>query len=481
MKVVSIGTYDRLGGAARAAFRQHQALRAAGIDHWMLAGKKSSDDPFVVEAPPMRHSFIRARKADLIRQFAIDRNRTPLSNTWFSFPLRDKGLAALEVVRSADILNIHWSSGFVSLSGLDELFSLGKPVVITLHDQWAFTGGCHYTSGCDEFRRTCTSCPQLAVDPFNVPATVLRLRRDLGHARRATVVSPSRWMFDTASASPAMAGWRHEHIAMPLDLEVFKFQPREVARATLGLKPGPWRVLFVADRVAERRKGFQDLVAVASLVSSVADRPVHFLALGQSFDVPPELASRVELLGSISENDRIAATYAAADCLLLPSHEDNLPNTMTEALACGTPVIGYNIGGLPDLVRSGQTGALVQRGDTNALAQALIQLLSSGATESFRQACRNAAETHCSYPVHARKCLELYNELLATHVPDTSPPIDYDAQLWDRCLQLLLHRLELRSEFSDADKRTIIAGRLEIARLLQPQGPAPALNRWIWV
>lgn len=481
MKVVSIGTYDRQGGAARAAFRQHQALRRAGVDHWMLVGKKSSDDPFIVEAPPMRHSHIRSRKAELIRQFGIDRNRTSLSDTWFSFPLRDTGLAALDLVRSADIINVHWCSALLSLTGLDELFSLGKPVVLTLHDQWAYTGGCHYAASCEGFRKDCASCPQLAVDPFNVPATVLRLRQELARSRRGTVVSPSRWMCRTASESSVLSGWRHEHIPMPLDLDAFKPQPREAALASLGLKPGPWRILFVADRVAERRKGFHDLVEAAARVTSVAGRPVHFLAMGQHTEISSELASRVEFVGSLSDDEKIAATYSASDCLLLPSHEDNLPNTMTEALACGTPVVGYDIGGLPDLVRAGQSGALVAKGDTHALAQALTNLLASGATESLRPACRRIAEENCSYPGHARRCIDLYENLLVTHPASTSSPVDYDAQLWDECIKLLLNRLELRPEFSETDQKTIIAGRLEIARLLYPHGAAPTPNRWIWV
>ncbi|MBX3379773.1 MAG: glycosyltransferase [Phycisphaeraceae bacterium] len=481
MKVVSIGTYDRLGGAARAAFRQHEALRLAGVDHWMLVGKKSSRDPFVVEAPPMRQSYIRSRKAELIRQFGIDRNRTPLSDTWFSFPLRDNGLAALDILRSADIINVHWCSALLSLTGLDELCALGKPIVLTLHDQWAFTGGCHYSAGCEGFRKDCSSCPQLAVDPFHVPATVLRLRQELTRARRGTVVSPSRWMCRTACESPVLAGWRHEHIPMPLDMEAFKPQPRETALAHLGLKPGPWRILFVADRVAERRKGFQDLVEAAALVTSVADRPVHFLAMGQHSELSSELAPRVEFVGSLSDDEKIAATYSASDCLLLPSHEDNLPNTMTEALACGTPVVGYDIGGLPDLIRPGESGTLVPKGDIQSLAQALINLLSSGETESLRPACRRIAEENCSYPGHARRCIDLYENLLATHTPATSPPVDYDARLWDESIKLLLHRLELRSEFSETDKQTIIAGRLEIARLFYPNGAAPLPNRWIWI
>lgn len=481
MKVVSIGTYDLGGGAARAAFRQHEALRRAGMDHWMLVGKKTSTDPYVIEAPPMPRSYIRSRKASLIRQFAIDRNRTPLSDTWFSFPLRDTGLAELDLVRSSDIINVHWASGFLSLNGLDELFTLNKPVIFTLHDQWAYTGGCHYTAGCEGFRKDCSGCPQLAIDPYNVPATTLRLRKELAQARRGTVVGPSLWMHRTASDSPVFAGWRHEHLPMPLDLDAFTPQPRESALAQLNLTPGPWRILFVADRVSEKRKGFHDLLDVARRVESVSGRAVHFLAMGKAADIPPDLEPRIESVGHLSDIAQIAATYSAADAMLLPSYEDNLPNTMLEALACGTPVIGYDIGGLPDMVRPNQSGALVPKDDTAALAKALTDILASGATESLRHSCRQIAEQNFSYPLHAQRCFDLYENLLASPLPaQTSPPRDYDQELWAECMKLLIHRLELSDEFSETDKTTIIAGRAELTRLVDPQAQRPGVSRWNW-
>ena len=380
MKVVSITTFDIGGGAARAGFRQHEALRRAGVDHWILAGKKLSADPFTVEAPPMRNSYVRSRQASLVRQFAIDRNRTALSDTWFSFPLRDTGLAEIEQVRSADIIDVQWSSAFVSLDGLEELFALGKPVTFTLHDQWAYTGGCHYTAGCERYLTDCRGCPQLAVDPIGVPAITLQLRKSLGAARRGTVIGPSRWMHETARRAPVFAGWRHEHLPMPLDTGVFVPRNRAEAQRHLGLGPGPWRVLFVAERVAEKRKGFSDLLEAGAKLGLIAGRPVHFVAMGTAPDRPADFGVRIQYLGKLDDQKDVAAAYSAADVMLLPSHEDNLPNTMLEALACGTPVIGYDIGGLPDAVRPGLTGKLVPVGDVGALAGAIREVLESGAS-----------------------------------------------------------------------------------------------------
>ncbi len=481
MKVVSIGTYDNLGGAARAAFRQHEALGRAGIDHWMLVGKKDSTDPKVIEAPPMPRSFVRSTKATLIRGFTIDKNRTPLSDTWFSFPLRDIGLAALDLVQSADIINIHWCSGLLSLNGLDEFLALRKPIVITCHDQWAYTGGCHYTSGCDGFLRDCSACPQLARDPVGVPATVHRLRSEIARTRRATVVSPSRWMHELASKAPAFAGWRCEHLPMPLDTDVFTPQPRDAALATLGLTPGPWRILFVAERVAEKRKGFDDLVHAASMIEPVAGRPVHFVAMGTPIELKGDLAQRVEFLGLLKDPAKIAAAYSAADAMILPSHEDNLPNTMLEALACGTPVVAYNVGGMPDLIRPGESGTLVPRGDIPALAGAVRHMLSSGQTQSLRESCRRIAEQIFSYPVHARRCIDLYEQLLASPLPPPSTPTtNYDAVLWDAAVKLLVDCLQIRPETTAAEREKILAGRMDLQRLVDIEAGRALSPGWKW-
>lgn len=428
----------------------------------------------------MPNSYIRSRKAELVRQFAIERNRTPVSDTWFSLPLRDTGIAEIDVVRDSDIIHVHWCSGLLSLNGLDELFSLGKPVVLTLHDQWAFTGGCHYSAGCDGFRTGCETCPQLDRDPVGVPAVTLRLRRQMALSRRGTVVSPSRWMLRTASESPVFSGWNHEHVPNAIDTDVFKPQARSDARRALNLAPDPWWILFVSERVAERRKGFADVLRVASRLESVAGRPIRFLALGAPIELPPELSGRFEFTGKLDQESRIVAAYSAADALLLPSYEDNLPNTMVEAIACGTPVVGFETGGIPDLVLPGISGLIVPTGDAEGLAGALAEILASCPSESLRESCRALAVRTCSYEAHARQCVALYQRLLAEPATHTAPAQDYDTPLWDAAIDLLRDRLELRPDFTQSEKIAIMAAWLEINRLLDSQAANPVTNRWNW-
>ncbi|HEX8878050.1 MAG TPA: glycosyltransferase [Phycisphaerales bacterium] len=465
MKVVTLSTYDITGGAARCAQRHHEALRAAGVDHNLLVAWKRSSDPAILPVPPYRKAIAQGARAEFLQRLTIERNRAPGADTWFTFPFVDCGADGLSIVRDADVIEVHWCSGLVSLDGLDALFALGKPVVITLHDQWLFTGGCHYSGGCEGYLRDCATCPQLAHDPVGVPATVLSLRKQLGARRRGTVIGTSRWIHALARSSPVFAGWRHEHLPSALDLRVYRPRPRDEARREIDLDDAAWNVLFVADRFSEKRKGFDDLVAAARQIGTVAGRPVRFVAMGQPVELDPALADRVRFLGVQHDQARIAAIYAACDAMLIPSHEDNLPNTMLEALATGTPVVAYRVGGVPDMVHEGSTGALVERGDTAGLARALTNLLKGGASEAFRGNCRAIAEREVSYDVHAQRCLALFEDLLKTPRHEEKPLGTLDERLYQAAFQLALQKTAIKPGMNEAARRGASMARVELQQL----------------
>lgn len=465
MKVVTLSTNDITGGAARCAQRHHEAMRRAGVDHRMLVSWRRSDDPFIHAAPPFAKAMHLGPRADFLHRITIERNRAPGADTWFTFPLTDCGADGLNIVRDADIIEVQWSSGLVSLDGLDALFALGKPVVLTLHDQWFLTGGCHYSDRCDGYTRECAQCPQLADDSIGVPAKLLALRKELGARRKGTVIGTSRWIHSMAQASPVFSGWHHEHVPSALDLDVYRVRPRDESRRAVSLDGDAWNVLFVADRFAEKRKGFDDLVAAARLIGTVGGRPVRFVAMGQAVDLDPALADRVRFLGVQHDQSRIAAIYAACDAMLIPSHEDNLPNTMIEALASGTPVVAYRVGGVPDMVHEGVTGRLVERGDTAGLASALTTMLESGATEAWRASCRAIAEREVSYEVHARRCLSIFEDRLR-RPRDAAPALrTFDDRLYESALKLAIDRTAMKPGMTEAARRGASMARIELQQL----------------
>ena len=176
MRVALLSTTDLAGGAARAAFRLLHGLRALDHDCSMLVRKKLSEDRDVCQVAlddgPLAKQ--REREAGRIRQYCIERNRTALSNTWFSLPIPGYDLARHERIQNADVVHLHWVSEFLSPFGIGKLQDLGKPLVWTLHDQRAFTGGCHYSAGCLRYEQDCLRCPQLREADFALTATNLR-------------------------------------------------------------------------------------------------------------------------------------------------------------------------------------------------------------------------------------------------------------------------------------------------------------------
>src|SRR3954465_8401478 len=169
MQVVHLATFDRSGGAARSAYRLHQGLQQIGVDSLMHVREKASTDA-AVHSWPLNLRGWRRKRVRWLEKWYVRKNRTPLSNTYFSL---DRPLSLHErlirAAAAADIIHLHWVSEFLRAESIQRLLQLGKPVVWTLHDQRPFTGGCHFTAGCLGFTSDCATCAQLRLDPFALP------------------------------------------------------------------------------------------------------------------------------------------------------------------------------------------------------------------------------------------------------------------------------------------------------------------------
>ena len=418
MRVVLLSTSDLAGGAARAAFRLLHGLRALDHDCSMLVRQKLSTDkdvhPVVLDDGPAARR--REDEAGRISQYCIERNRTALSNTWFSLPAPGYDLSRHERIQRADVLHLHWVSRFLSPPGLGKLQALGKPVVWTLHDQRSFTGGCHFSAGCLKYETDCQGCPQLRRTDLGLTEASLNESREC-IGRNVVVVCPSRWMADCARRSRLFKEARIEVIPYGLDTDVFKPQRAE-ARKELGLDPACVYLLAGADYGQEQRKGFHLLreavrlsLAQPAFREALAAKRIHFLVFGHAspwadLDIP------TRALGRLESEPALAKVYAASDAFLLPSTEDNLPNTMLESICSGTPVVGFSIGGLPDVIESGQNGLLVSAGEVGALARA-IQAFAADPELRRRLAggCAAQAGTRFGLREQARRYEQLYTEL----------------------------------------------------------------------
>jgi glycosyltransferase involved in cell wall biosynthesis len=316
---------------------------------------------------------------------------------------------------AADIINLHWIAGFVDLQSFFSEMSRHVPIVWTLHDMNAFTGGCHYDEGCGKYELSCGACPQLSSSKSGDRSHRIWLRKRDAFAEvapgRLQFVSPSRWLADALRRSSLLADRPVTVIPNGVDVDDFAPRDRRLARDALGIPSDAAVVLFVADSVENRRKGF---TLLAEALADLHEVP-NLLAVSVGRDKPTANFNAKHLHLGYVDNDRfLSLIYSAADAFAIPSLQDNLPNTVLESLACGTPVVGFDLGGIPDLLRPGVTGFLAPEGDVAAFRDALASLLQDPALRVELAAnCRHVAVTEYSLEVQARRYLELYESVLA--------------------------------------------------------------------
>ncbi len=427
MQVAVVNKWDRFGGAARAAFRLYQALQESGIEVRYFVNEKTCNDQEIVAVANSDgdERFFET----IIHRHYINENRTELSNTCFSFTCNGSLLHCEPSFLDADIVNLHWVEQFVSLKSLRDIVALGKPIVWTLHDQRPFTGGCHYTAGCNHFEENCAHCLQLREDPHHLPAVYLQKKKEILQHANLAIVSPSNWLAEEAKKSSLFYGRRVEVIPNSVDINIYRPQPKSAAKQHLDIPTQTTTLMFGALYNNEKRKGVHILLEALNIccqdnwfAENCRNDRVLVLVVGNEGDTLNELPLPVRQLGYIESDREMASIYCATDFFVLPSLEDNLPNTILEAMSCGTPTVAFDAGGIPDLVEHGYNGLLVERGSVEALAAAILDLLQH---EDMRARlsvnCRSKVERHYTREVQARGYTELFGELLASSPGGTLP------------------------------------------------------------
>ena len=439
MNVVHLSTYHRFGGAAVAANRLHRALLRAGrsddsrsdgsrsddsVESTMLVGTSNRQEKHRPEpgVTYLANNFLAEQTA--FGRFVAERlyflpfEREQSVRFQFSPAVFGANLTFHPAIQQADVLHLHWINfGFLSVDTLRSLFALKKPVVWTLHDQWAFTGGCHYSRGCDHFLSHCQSCPYLK-RPGVRDLSYRIFEQKVGLFETASVVftPPSRWLADEAMRSTLLRRFAFTVIPYAIDQRVFCPVDRTEANAFHGLpNSGPVRrLLFGSANVTDARKGFRYFAEALTLLHQQhPSLTPEILVFGKGrsylFD---ELPYPIRQLGILTTEDETVAAYNAADAMVVPSLEDNLPNTIIESLACGTPVVAFRTGGIPEMIAHRQTGYLAAVGSAQELANGLAFVLMHPNPETLRQNARQSAKMLFSEEVVAGQHLQLYGQLL---------------------------------------------------------------------
>jgi glycosyltransferase involved in cell wall biosynthesis len=290
----------------------------------------------------------------------------------------------------------------------------GVPVFWTLHDMNAFTGGCHYDAGCGRYEQSCGTCPQLDSGRPDDVSHRIWLRKKRAFAQIALdqlhFISPSHWLADTLKRSSLLANRPVTVIPYGVDIDDFAPRDRRLARNVLGIPPDAAAILFVADSVENRRKGFARL---AEVLADLRDVPnLWAISVGRNKPVANFSAEHLHL-GYVDNDRLLSLIYSAADAFAIPSLQDNLPNTVLESMACGTPVVGFDVGGIPDMVRPGVTGFLAPMGDVTAFRVALSTLLQDSVLRAELAAnCRRLAKEEYALDIQASHYLRLYKSVV---------------------------------------------------------------------
>lgn len=413
MNPLLLNTTDIEGGAARAAYRLHTGLKLLGVDSKMLVGLKYSDDISVI-APTTKlgkgMAIVSTTLDALPLEFYRKRERTIFSPAC----LPEHTAKKIELI-NPDIIHLHWiCRGFLRI---ETLRKFQKPIVWTLHDMWAFTGGCHYDNSCVRYNDTCGSCPQLNSKRQNdLSCRVWRRKKKAWQGLDITIVTPSQCLAECARSSSLFQRCRIEVIPNGLNMQCFNPIDKKMARDILSLPQDKILIFFGAmESTTDKRKGFQFLApALQVLANSGWHNKVELIVFGSSKpDDPPDFGLKVNYLGQFKDEISLAILYAAADVFVLPSIQDNLPNTIMESLACGTPVVAFDVGGIPEMVEHQVNGYLAKAMDTDDLAHG-IQWVLEDPERSFRlgKAAREKAVREYPLEVQARRYLDLYEEIL---------------------------------------------------------------------
>jgi glycosyltransferase involved in cell wall biosynthesis len=415
-----VASFDTSGGAAIAAHRLHRGLRRISVDSRMLvAEKRCLDETVQVAARGQKMSErlrCRIRSKVINRDFARYRTTRPAHLELFSDDRAWEPNVLPDSLPKADLYNLHWVAGFLDYRTFFARVPRNVPLVWTLHDMNPFTGGCHYTAGCERYVAGCGVCPALgSTGSKDLSAAIFR-RKCTAYAtidpENVRIVTPSAWLSREASRSALLRKFDILTIPYGLDTEIFQPRQREIAREVFGIPQDRRFVMFVAHSFQSHRKGMDLLLAVLGEQNICRDIGVISVGTNELSAAMPE--GRCYALGELKSERLMSFAYSAADLFVLPAREDNLPNVVLEAMACGTPVVAFDVGGLPDIVRPGVTGLLATAEDLRSLRQAIAAILSDDEKrEAMSRASRRIALQEYRLELQAERYRRVYQQLLA--------------------------------------------------------------------
>lgn len=411
MKILIVNASDIQGGAARSTYRMHRALLSHGVDSQMLVQSKLSDD-YMVIGPETKIKKAIAKIRPMLDQLPVrrykNRSKTLFSPAWLPFTdIVDK----INKI-NPDIVHLHWICD--GMMRIEDIGKIKAPIVWSLHDMWTFTGGCHYDEECKAYEKECGNCKvlgsikenDLSYKIFNRKRKVFASKNDM------IIVGLSRWLNECSKNSFLLKDKKHINLPNPIDTSMFKPFDKEKARELWSLPHNKKLVLFGAMGArSDPRKGFKELSEALQKIEKNSD--IEFVVFGSSQPQnAPDLGFPTYYLGHLHDDVSLVTLYSAVDVMVVPSLQENLSNAIMESLACGTPVVAFDVGGNSDMIDHKINGYLAKPFDTADLANGIEWVLN---TPTYGELCKNAREKvirEFESKVVVEKYVALYKQLM---------------------------------------------------------------------
>jgi glycosyltransferase involved in cell wall biosynthesis len=422
MKILIVNTYDK-GGAANACLRLHEGLLLEGVDSQVLLKRKQKPLPQTFQfhqtfKPKNKFRKLIQKGLRFLHDMGILKkpkqsqkqlflNQREAGLELFSFPHSNFDITTSPLYQEADIINLHWVANFLDYESFFRKNT--KPVVWTLHDMNPFTGGQHYLEtflGIDESGSPIKRV--LADEETQVSKENLMIKENsIKSTSNITVVTPSKWLCQAAKESDMFSAKKIYHIPYGLDSKVFQPRDRDYSRDILNIPKNKKVILFVADSISNHRKGYAYLKKALEMKGR---DDVVLCAVGSKKSTLEFVNNTIEL-GAIVDERLMSIVYSAADVFVIPSLMDNLPNTVLESLMCGTPIIGFPIGGIPDMIQHGENGLLTKQISSDALSETINEFFNS--IHNFdRTLIRKNAREKYNLEIQAKAYLKLFQTVL---------------------------------------------------------------------
>ena len=415
MRVLIINTAERIGGAAIAANRLMEALRNNGIKAKMLVRDKQTDQVSVVA---LKKSW---RK---IWQFAWERIVIWGANGFkkhnlFAVDIANTGtnITTLPEFRQADVIHLHWiNQGMLSLNDIQKIIESGKPIVWTLHDMWPFTGICHYAGSCDKYTSQCQNC-ELLQKPHkkDLSYQVFRKKAKIYNHSQITFVACSHWLENMARQSALINGQTITSIPNAINTNLFMPRPKKFAREKLHLPADKKLLLFGSMKITDKRKGIDYLVKACNLIAKEdphLSSQLGVVVLGSHAEQCESLFPfPIYSMNYVSSEKELVDIYNAVDLYVTPSLQDNLPNTIVEAMACGIPCVGFQIGGIPQMIDHLHNGYVAHYKSAEDLANGIRWTLTEGDYQTLSEAAKRKAVGTYSETIVANQYIKIYNKV----------------------------------------------------------------------